>query len=423
MNRHSPFLQSLKRFWNTLGPGLITGASDDDPSAITTFSQAGARYGLVTLWIAILAFPILVVLQEMCARIGIVTGKGLTGVIKTHYPSWILYILIALSCPAFLLNMGADIAALGEAGNLLFPAISALYCSIGFTVLLFMLILLLPYKKLARIMKFICLSLLVYVIVPFLSPQNLGLIIRHSLVPSFHFDKEFLLIVTGLTGAIISPYLFFWQTSSEVEEMTAVSLEKKKTRKYTFLLIRKDILSGAFFAVLIMYFIILTTGTILHDHDIHNIYTVKDVAIALKPLAGNLSYILFSVGIIGTGFLIIPVLSASISYILTEAFNLKSGLSRSPDEARLFYGFIAIAMFFGITMHWLHISPVKALLFTTILYGITAPFLIGIILHVSNNKKIMGEFRNSRVSNIAGMFILLTMLTTVIVLGYFILLN
>jgi len=182
---------------------------------------------------------------------------------------------------------------------------------------------------------------------------------------------------------------------------------------------RKDILAGAFFAVLIMYFIILTTGTILYDHHIYNIVTIKDAGVALKPLAGNLSYILFSIGIIGTGFLIIPILSASISYILTETFNRESGLNKSLIEARLFYVIIAIAMCFGVAMHWLHISAVKALLLTTILYGITAPFLIGILLHVSNNKKIMGEFRNGRLSNITGMIALLLMLATVIVLGYF----
>jgi NRAMP (natural resistance-associated macrophage protein)-like metal ion transporter len=228
MSKHYPFLKRLRRFWKALGPGLITGASDDDPSAITTFSQAGAHYGLTTLWMAILAYPVLAVLQEMCARIGIVNGKGLTGVIKTHYPRWILYSLIALSCPAFLLNIGADIAVLGDAGNLLFHNLPALYCSIGFTVFLFILMLLLPYKKLAAVMKFICLSLLVYVIVPFFTSQKIGLIIHHSLIPSFHFDRDFLLIVTGLTGAIISPYLFFWQTSSEVEEMATVNLENKK---------------------------------------------------------------------------------------------------------------------------------------------------------------------------------------------------
>jgi NRAMP (natural resistance-associated macrophage protein)-like metal ion transporter len=423
MSKHYPFLKRFKRFWKALGPGLITGASDDDPSAITTFSQAGARYGIATLWIAVLAYPVLAVLQEMCARIGIVTGKGLTGVVKAHYPKWVLYSLIALSCPAFLLNIGADIAVLGDAGNLLFHDLPPLYCSIGFTVFLFLLILLLPYKKLATVMKFVCLSLLVYLIVPFFTQQKIGLIIRHSLLPSFHFDRDFLLIVTGLTGAILSPYLFFWQTSSEVEEMAATSPESKTIKKNTFLLMRKDILAGAFFAVLIMYFIILATGTILHDHNIYNIGSIKDAALALKPLAGNLSYLLFSIGIIGTGFLIIPILSSSISYILTEAFNRKSGLSKSPGEARLFYIIIAMAMCLGIAMHWLHISPVKVLLLTTIIYGITAPFLIAIILHIANNKKIMGDFCNNRVSNITGMGALFLMLSTLIVLGYFLIIK
>jgi len=413
------FLHHTKRFWRTLGPGLITGASDDDPSAITTFSQAGASYGLATLWMVVVAFPILAIIQEMCARIGIVSGKGLTSVIKNHYPSWLLYALILLTCPAFLLNIGADIALLGEAGNLLFPHLPAIYCSIGFTLLLFMLVLFLPYKKLVHAMKFICLVLLVYLVVPFLTHQKMELILRSTLIPSFRFDKEFVLIVTGLTGAIISPYLFFWQTSSEVEEMDPATHGKKSIKRYSFLLMRKDILSGAFFAVLIMYFIILTTGTILHDNGIRNINSIKDAAVALKPLAGNLSYLLFSIGIIGTGFLIIPVLSATISYIIMEAFDFKAGLSKTPGEAKLFYFIIGISMFCGIAMHWLHISSVKALLLTTVLYGITAPLLIGIILHVANNRKIMRQYRNNRISNISGILILLFMLANLSVLGYF----
>lgn len=424
MSKQYPFLLRIKKFWRALGPGLITGASDVDPSAITTFSQAGTRFGLTTLWMSIVAWPILAILQEMCARIGIVTGKGLTAVIKTHYPAWILYVLIALSCPAFLLNIGADIAALGQVGNLLFSAIPALYCSIGFTVLLFLLILVLPFKKLAAVMKFICLSLLVYVIAPFLYSQNTGFIIHHTFIPSFHFDKEFLLIVTGITGAIISPYLFFWQTSSEVDVIAAEDFRKKRSKRNTFLMMRKDILAGAFFAVLLMYFIILTTGTILHNNGaILNIDTIKDAALALKPLAGNMAYVLFSIGIIGTGFLIIPVLSGSISYILTEAFNRKSGFSNTPTEARWFYVIIAIAMCLGIAMNGLGISPVKALLFTTVLYGISAPFLIAIILHVANNKKIMGEFCNNKISNTIGIISLLLMLTTAILLAYFTLVN
>jgi Mn2+/Fe2+ NRAMP family transporter len=420
MRQHRRFLNKAKLFWKTLGPGLITGASDDDPSAITTFSQAGASYGLSTLWITLLAYPVLAIIQEICARIGIVSGKGLTGVVKNHYPAWLLYTVILLTCPAFLLNIGADIALLGEAGNLLFPRLAPLYCSIGFTLLLFILILLLPYKKLVHAMKFVCLSLLVYLVVPFFSPQKFRLIFSNTLIPSFHLDKNFLLVVTGLTGAIISPYLFFWQTSAEAERMDPAVFRKKRIRRHTFLVMRKDILSGAFFAVLIMYFIILTTGTILHDHGIRNISSIKDAAIALKPLAGNLSYLLFSIGIVGTGFLIIPVLSATISYIIMEAFNFKAGLSKKPSEAKLFYLVIGIAMLFGISMHWLHFSSIKALLLTTLLYGISAPLLIAIILHVSNNPAVMGQYRNNRISNISGILILLLMFANLFVLAYFI---
>lgn len=421
MSKNPRYLNRLKQFWNALGPGLITGASDDDPSAITTFSLAGAQFGLVTLWTALLAFPILAVLQEMCARIGIVSGKGLTSVIKTYYPRWVLYLLIGLSCPAFLFNIGADTAVLGEAGNLLFPKIPALNCSIGFTVLLFLLMLVLSYKRLAAVMKFVCLSLLLYVLVPFLTKQNWRSIIGHSLVPTIVLTKDYVLILTGLTGAIISPYLFFWQASAEVEEMQAHGLEAKRSRKLAFLRMRVDILAGAFFAVLIMYFIMLTTGTILHDHDVRNIETLKDAALALRPLAGELTYVLFSIGIIGTGFLIIPVLSASVSYILTNAFNLNSGFSKTPGEVRLFYSIIAVAMSLGVAMHWLGINPVKALLYTTVLYGITAPFLIAIILHVGNNKKIMGQYCNSRTSNVVGLGTLLMMLGTLSILLYYLL--
>ena len=231
MTKFQHLRRRLKSIWNTLGPGLITGASDDDPSAITTFTQAGARYGLATLWMAVLAFPFLAVIQEMCARIGLVTGKRLTGVIKAYYPSWVLYLIILLSCPAFLLNIGADIAILGEAGNLLFPSIPALYCSCGFTVVLFILITALPYGKLSGVMKLICLSLLLYIIVPFLSPQKFSLIFRNTVIPTFHFNKDFLMMITGLSGAIISPYLFFWQTSSEVENALGNQFPSKKNKR------------------------------------------------------------------------------------------------------------------------------------------------------------------------------------------------
>lgn len=419
-NHHS----HLRRFWTALGPGLISGASDDDPSAITTFSQAGARYGLSTLWLAILSFPVLASIQEMCARIGMVTKTGITSVVKTHYPKWLLYVLIGLSCPAFLLNMGADISVLGETGNLLFPHIAPLYCSIAFTLLLLLLMIALSFKRLTRIMKFVCLSLVVYVAAPFFYHQDVKSILNYSFIPSFHFTKTYLLLLTGLTGAIISPYLFFWQTSAETENATyPIADINPPVKKNFFKAMRIDIITGSFFAVLIMYFVILTTGTVLHDNHIYEIKTVKEAAVALKPLAGDVAYILFSIGVISTAFLIIPVLSGSVSYILSEAFNWKSGFNKSFGEAKEFYIIMIVAMCLGIIMQVVHINAIKALLFTTVIYGITAPFLIGIILHICNNKKIMGQYINKTASNLIGIVTLVLMLGVLIILGYFILIS
>lgn len=419
MNKRNFFYVRLQRFWKTLGPGLITGASDDDPSAITTFSQAGAKFGLASLFTAIFTFPILAATQEMCARIGLVTNKGLAGVLKNYYPKWVLYAVIAITCPAFLLNIGADIAVLGAVGNLLFPSIATAYFSVGFTFLLLLIMLWLSYNKLEAVMKYVCLSLLVYTIVPFLSHQQFTDILKNTFIPSFSFDKDFLIILTSVFGAIISPYVFFWQTSTEVEnhEKRNEYLTKNKNR-FLFIRMRKDILYGAFFAVLIMYFIILTAGTVLHKNNIREINTVKDAAMALEPLGGNLSYLLFSIGVIGTGFIIIPVLSGSISYILSDAFKWKAGFNKKFYEAKHFYIIILIAMCIGLLMPLVGINPIKALLFTTFLYGITAPVLIGIILHISNNKKIMGAHTNGNVSNILGGFALALMTGCIITLVY-----
>ncbi|HEY8782835.1 MAG TPA: divalent metal cation transporter [Mucilaginibacter sp.] len=418
MNKRNPFFGWMRRFVKTLGPGLITGASDDDPSAITTFSQAGARFGLSTLWMALLAYPMLVVIMEMCARIGLATNKGIAGVVKMYYPKPVLYFMVTMSCIAFLLNISADISVMGEAANMLLPAISPLYCSIMITCLLFLIMLKLSYNKLAGVLKLVCLSLLVYIIVPFLSPQNIALIFKNSLLPSFSFKKDFLLMLTGLTGAIISPYLFFWQTSTEVEELENGARPGSGNKRFFIIAMHKDIFTGVFFAVVIMYFIILTSGTILYSNHVHEINTIRDAALALRPLAGKLSFALFSIGIIGTGFLIIPVLSGSISYILSEAFNWKEGFNKSFSEAKEFYIIIVLAMGFGIAMQSLGISSVKALLFTTIVYGIIAPLLIGIIMHICNSKEIMGDYRNKTLSNVIGSIALVLMTFTLIALGY-----
>ena len=310
----------FKQYRKMIGPGLITGASDDDPSGIATYSQAGAAYGLATLWTAIVAFPLMAALQKMCARIGLVTEMGLTGTIKKHYPRPILYLMLLFSFPAIVLNIGADIAAMGAVGNLLFPKIDASFFSVFFTVFLLIMIIYLPYLKMASILKYLCIVLLVYFIVPFLYHQDIKAIFKNTFIPNIIFDKSYLAILVGILGTTISPYLFFWQASVEVEEMK--SLKKKLVvNKRIIHHMNQDVDFGMTFSAFVMYFIILTTGTVLFQAGIHQINTVEEAALALKPLAGNIAYLLFAIGVIATGLIAIPVLSGSLSYIFTETFG------------------------------------------------------------------------------------------------------
>lgn len=398
----------LSNLWKLLGPGLVTGASDDDPSGIATYSQAGAAYGLSTLWTSIVAFPLMTAIQKMCARIGLVTSQGLTGTLKKHYPKPILYIMLLFSFPAIVMNIGADIAGMGAVGNLLFPSIDASFFSVFFTILLLGLIIYLPYRKIAAALKYLCIVMLVYFIVPFLYKQDFGAILKATFIPTITFDESFIAILVGILGTTISPYLFFWQASVEVEEMRN---NKKKliVNKKIISNMQQDVDFGMAFSGFVMYFIILTTGTVLFNANIHQIDTVEQAAMALKPLAGNLAYLLFAVGVIGTGLIAIPVLSGSLSYIFTETFGWEQGLDKKFHEAKGFYVIIAISLILGLSLNYIGISPMKALIYTAILYGITAPVLIAIILHISNNKKIMGEFVNDTLTNILGFIALIVM--------------
>ena len=399
---------AISHFWKTLGPGLITGASDDDPSGIATYSQAGAAYGLSTLWTALITFPLMASIQEMCARIGIVTSQGLTGVIKENYSKTVLYIMLLFSFPAIVMNIGADIAGMGTVGNLLFPKISAIYFCIGFTILLLVLIIFLPYYKIAGVLKYLCIILLVYLIVPFLYKQNWLAVFRATFIPTVRFDKNFVNILVAILGTTISPYLFFWQATMEVEELKLkkqhLVLNKKVMDE-----MKQDIDFGMLFSNVVMFFIILTTGTVLFNAGVHQIDTVEQAAQALKPLAGNGAYLLFAVGVIGTGLLAIPVLSGSLSYIVTETFGWKEGLDKKFNQAKPFYTIITISLVVGLILNYIGISPIKALIYSAILYGLTAPILIVIILHICNNKKIMGEHTNSKISNILGFTTLILM--------------
>lgn len=403
--------------WKKLGPGLVTGASDDDPSGIATYSQAGASYGLSTLWTAIIAFPLMAAIQQMCARIGLVTSQGLTGTLKKHYPRPILYLMLLFSFPAIVMNIGADIAGMGAVGNLLLPSIDANYFSVLFTIILLGLIVYLPYQKIAAVLKYLCIVMLVYFIVPFLYKQDFSEILKATFIPTIKFDKDFIAIIVGILGTTISPYLFFWQASVEVEEM-------KYKRKHLIVNkklihnINQDVDFGMTVSAFVMYFIILTTGTVLFKGGIHQIDTVEQAAMALKPLAGNLAYLLFAVGVIGTGLIAIPVLSGSISYIITETFGWEQGLDKKFHEAKAFYVIIAISLILGLSLNYVGITPIQSLIYTAILYGLTAPVLIAIILHISNNKKIMGKNVNGRLANILGFAALIIMTVAAVTLIY-----
>ena len=406
----------LSRFWKLLGPGLVTGASDDDPSGIATYSQAGAQYGLSTLWTALITFPLMAAIQEMCARIGMVTSQGLTGTLKANYSKPILYLMVVFSFPAIVLNIGADIAGMGAVGNLLFPKVQAIFFSVGFTILLLIVIIFLPYQKIASVLKYLCMVLLVYFIVPFLYKQDLMVILKGTFIPTIKFDKNYISILVAILGTTISPYLFFWQATMEVEDRKnkKILVLNKKIMKE----MKADVDFGMLFSNLVMFFIILTTGTVLFNGGIHQIDTVEQAAQALKPLAGNFAYLLFAVGVIGTGLLAIPVLSGSLSYIISETFGWKQGLDKKFHEAKAFYLVIAISLILGLLMTKLGISPVKALIYSAILYGLTAPVLIAIILHIANNKKVMGTYTNGKLSNILGFATLILMTAAAVIMLY-----
>ena len=413
---------AFRKFFRMLGPGLITGASDDDPSGIATYSQAGAQYGFSTLWTALITFPLMAAIQEMCARIGLATAHGLTGVLKRHYPKWVLYVMLLFSFPAIVMNIGADIAGMGAVSNLIFPGIRAGFFSIGFTLLLLVGIIYFPYRRIANILKYLAMVLLVYLIVPFLTHTHWLAVLKATVVPHIIFNKDYLGILVAILGTTISPYLFFWQANMEVEELEDREEAFKKVivpgrRMYHNM--RADVNIGMLFSNVVMFFIILTSGSVLAAGGLHKIDTVDQAAEALRPLAGNMAYYLFALGVIGTGLLAIPVLGGTLSYIFSETFDLKMGLNKKFHEAKGFYIIMAVSLVAGLFMNYVGISPVKALLYSAILYGITAPVIIAMILHICNNKIIMREHINGARSNVLGFATLILMSLSAIALLYY----
>ena len=411
--RQSKFIRFLKIF----GPGLVTGASDDDPSGIATYSQAGAQFGFATLWTALLTFPLMAAIQGMCARIGLVTSQGLTVTLKQFYPKSILYTMLLFSFPAITLNIGADIQGMGAVAHMVIPGIPVSIFCVLITGALMFIIIKYPYQKIAMILKWLCLSLLLYIIVPFMVKQDWLLIAKKTFIPTIRFDKNFISILVAILGTTISPYLFFWQATMEAEDQAhkgSVVVNKRVLSE-----MKVDVNSGMLLSNMVMFFMILTTGSVLFSAGIHNIDTVDQAAKALEPLAGKMAYALFALGVTGTGLLAIPVLAGSQSYMLAETFGWKAGLDKNFSQARPFYISIIISLIVGLSLDFFKVSPIKSLLYSAIAYGLTAPIMIAVVMHIGNNKKIMKDKTNSGLSNILGGFTFVLMAAAAVLLIYF----
>lgn len=400
-------MKRIKKFLKKFGPGFITGASDDDPSGIATYSQTGALFGYTQLWTALFSFPFMATIQEMCGRIGLVTGKGLAGVIRKHYSKKILYFAVFILMIANTVNIGADLGAMASSAQLLFN-IPFVYLLFGITTFCLLLQIFVPYHIYANILKYLTFSLFAYIVTVFLVKQDWALVFRSTLMPEFSFNKAYLLNIVAILGTTISPYLFFWQASEEVEEevesgkLRIMGIGIPRFNKRDIKNLRFDTVTGMFFSNLIMFFIILTTASTLGKHGITDIQSADQAAQALKPLAGDFAYLLFTLGIIGTGLLAVPVLAGSSSYALSETFGWKTGLYRKFSKAHGFYGIIIVATLVGLLINFTSISPFKMLYYTAVLNGLCAAPLMVLIMFISNNKEIMKGYTNGFFSNVFG---------------------
>lgn len=406
--------KKIKRFLRLLGPGFIAGAAGDDPSGIATYSQTGAQFGYQQLWAAPFTYPFMVVVQEMSGRIGIITGKGLAGVIRKYYPAQVLYVSVFFLFVANTINIGANLGAMASSAQLLlnipfFPLL------IGFTILIIILEIFVPYKKYARLLKYLALSLFAYIGVAFIVNEDWGLVLRSTIFPTITLSKGYLLNIVAILGTTISPYLYFWQANQEVEEevadhkLRAMGEGIPKVGRFDIRNMRIDTAIGMSFSNIVMFFIIMSTAATLNRAGIFDITTASQAAEALRPIAGDFGFFLFAGGIIGTGMLTIPILAGSASYALSESFGWREGLSRKFTQARNFYLIIVLAIVIGFFVNFIAIPPFKMLYYTAVINGVISPPLLFMIMKISNNKKIMGEHTNSRFSNIAGWTITLIM--------------
>ena len=399
--RRSP----LKRFLGLLGPGFITGASDDDPSGIGTYASAGAAFGFTTLWTALFTFPLTATIQFICAKIGMVTGKGLAGVLREHASRPVLYGAVLALFVANTINAGADIGAIADALRLLVHVPSKATIPLV-AVAIVLLQVFGSYKLIARTFKWLTLALLAYIGSALFAHPDLGAVLRGTLVPTLRLDRAFVAMLVAILGTTISPYLFFWQASQEVEEEIRVGritvAQRKGASAGELRYAAVDVNTGMFFSNVVMYFIILATASTLHRAGHLHIATASEAAEALRPLAGHAASALLALGLVGAGILAVPILTGSAAYAVAEVFGWRHSLAAKPHQALPFYGVIVVSTGLGLLIDFLGIKPFDALVGTAILNGVLAPPLLFLIMRLSNDPKVMGKRTNRGVTNVLG---------------------
>jgi Mn2+/Fe2+ NRAMP family transporter len=396
--------QGPKGVLQILGPGLITGASDDDPSGIGTYSQAGSQFGLGTLWLALFTFPLMVAVQEACARIALRTGVGLGTSLRRKFPTALVGVCILAVFAANTINVGADLGAVAAAGGLLSRGrIHPAWLVVPVAVLIGIMQVRLSYTTIFRVFKFLTLALFAYVITVFVVHPSLWETLKATVIPHVELSKSFLGILVAILGTTISPYLFFWQASSEVEEMKAAGARTERERRGVsrkeLNAARLDVVVGMFFSQIVMYCIILTSGTVIHGSGNTGVQTAQQAADALRPLAGPFAFVLFSAGMIGTGLLAIPVLTGSAAYAVKEFFGFRGSLADRASKRPTFYALIVVAIAGGLLMNFLNIDPIRALVVTAIINGVVAPPILVLIALLARDGNVMGRQRSGRWSN------------------------
>jgi len=395
----------FRRFLKVLGPGLVTGASDDDPSGIGTYATAGASFGFATLWLALITFPLMAAVQFTCAKIGLVSGKGLAGVLREHYSRWLLYPAIAALVVANTVNAGADIGAIAAGINVIVP-VPVPFLIVPIALAILGLQIWGSYRLIANIFKWLTLALFAYIAAAFFARPNAGEVLRGTFIPTIHLDSGFLSTLVAILGTTISPYLFFWQASQEVEEQISLGRTRLWQRRGATDAELKyaawDVNIGMGLSNAVMYFIILATAATLFKAGQTDIQSATDAAQALRPLAGDAAGLLLATGLIGAGFLAVPILTGAGAYAVAEAFGWEYGLDKNPGRAKQFYLVIAASTLVGMLINFMGINPIRALFWTAVVNGLLAPPLLVLIMLVANNPRIMGARVNGRWTNLLG---------------------